>query len=81
VTATARRKRQEIAPAKTETRAGRPARKKAARCPICGKRTARDHRPFCSRRCADIDLGRWLKDAYAVPGEPVSAEAEEKHQD
>jgi hypothetical protein len=29
------------------------------------------HRPFCSKRCTEIDLGRWLKGAYAVPGEPV----------
>jgi hypothetical protein len=36
------------------------------RCPICGKPTAAGHRPFCSRRCADIDLGRWLNGAYRV---------------
>ncbi len=41
------------------------------RCPICGKATGPEHRPFCSKRCAEIDLGRWLKGAYAVPGEPV----------
>lgn len=37
------------------------------RCPICGKPSQRDTRPFCSRRCADIDLGRWLKGTYRVP--------------
>lgn len=37
------------------------------RCPICGKPSQDDARPFCSRRCADIDLGRWLKGAYRVP--------------
>ena len=37
-------------------------------CPICGKpRTAR-YDPFCSKRCADVDLHRWLKGAYAIPG-------------
>lgn len=36
-------------------------------CPICDKPTAKDYRPFCSRRCADVDLGRWLSGAYAVP--------------
>lgn len=41
------------------------------RCPICGKPSAPDRRPFCSQRCAEIDLGRWLKGAYAVPGEPT----------
>jgi endogenous inhibitor of DNA gyrase (YacG/DUF329 family) len=36
-------------------------------CPICGKATAADYRPFCSRRCADIDLGRWLTESYRIP--------------
>jgi len=36
-------------------------------CPICGKPTEPDYRPFCSRRCADVDLGRWLTGAYAIP--------------
>ena len=38
-------------------------------CPICGEDTARDYRPFCSRRCADRDLGRWLSGAYAIPSD------------
>lgn len=38
-------------------------------CPICGEASDRRYRPFCSKRCADIDLGRWLKEAYVVPGE------------
>jgi hypothetical protein len=37
------------------------------RCPICGKPSQQEARPFCSRRCADIDLGRWLKGTYRVP--------------
>lgn len=36
-------------------------------CPICGKETVKEFRPFCSRRCADIDLGRWLTGGYAIP--------------
>jgi endogenous inhibitor of DNA gyrase (YacG/DUF329 family) len=36
-------------------------------CSICGKPATPRYRPFCSRRCADIDLGRWLKGVYAVP--------------
>jgi uncharacterized protein len=36
-------------------------------CPICGKPTTASYRPFCSRRCADIDLGRWLNENYRVP--------------
>lgn len=37
------------------------------RCPICDRPTEQRWRPFCSRRCADIDLGRWLRGSYAVP--------------
>jgi uncharacterized protein len=37
-------------------------------CPICGKPAVAEFRAFCSRRCADIDLNRWLSGVYAVPG-------------
>jgi uncharacterized protein len=40
----------------------------AARCPLCRKAAAPDYRPFCSRRCADVDLARWLRGDYVVPG-------------
>ncbi|MBL4917386.1 DNA gyrase inhibitor YacG [Szabonella alba] len=44
-------------------------------CPICAKPGDPAYRPFCSRRCADIDLGRWLKGSYAIPSDdPVEAE-------
>lgn len=36
-------------------------------CPICGKPSSREVRPFCSKRCADIDLHRWLGGVYAIP--------------
>jgi endogenous inhibitor of DNA gyrase (YacG/DUF329 family) len=36
-------------------------------CPICGKPRVQQFRPFCSKRCADVDLNRWLKGVYAVP--------------
>ena len=36
-------------------------------CPICGKPAVEQLRPFCSRRCADVDLNRWLSGVYAVP--------------
>lgn len=35
-------------------------------CPICEKPTEPRYRPFCSRRCADIDLGRWFNGGYAI---------------
>jgi endogenous inhibitor of DNA gyrase (YacG/DUF329 family) len=38
-------------------------------CPICSKKTDPEYRPFCSKRCADIDLGRWLSGSYAVPAD------------
>lgn len=37
-------------------------------CPICKKPADPAYRPFYSRRCADVDLGRWLKGSYAIPG-------------
>ena len=36
-------------------------------CPVCGKDAVAEFRPFCSRRCADVDLNRWLSGVYAVP--------------
>jgi uncharacterized protein len=39
------------------------------RCPICGKPAAVRHRPFCSARCANIDLGRWFNGNYRVETE------------
>lgn len=36
-------------------------------CPICGKPTDPKRAPFCSPRCADVDLNRWLKGAYGIP--------------
>jgi hypothetical protein len=35
-------------------------------CPICGKPTVAAVRPFCSKRCADVDLNRWLNGVYAI---------------
>jgi endogenous inhibitor of DNA gyrase (YacG/DUF329 family) len=38
-------------------------------CPVCEKAPAAPaYRPFCSRRCADVDLGRWLAGSYVIPG-------------
>jgi endogenous inhibitor of DNA gyrase (YacG/DUF329 family) len=38
-------------------------------CPICGRPQVERYRPFCSKRCADIDLSRWLRGVYAIPVE------------
>ena len=37
------------------------------KCAICGKLQDKTYRPFCSKRCADVDLNRWFTGAYAVP--------------
>jgi len=51
-------------------------------CPICGKPAQQAYRPFCSKRCADVDLQRWLTGGYALPAVenedgPEGAESEE----
>ncbi len=38
-----------------------------ARCPICGRPAAEATRPFCSPRCRDVDLNRWLSGSYVIP--------------
>jgi len=43
-------------------------------CPICTKPGVMAFRPFCSKRCADVDLSRWLKGGYAIPGAPVESD-------
>lgn len=43
-------------------------------CPICGKPSVFAMRPFCSKRCADIDLHRWLGGVYAIPAGPADEE-------
>ncbi len=52
---------------------------KTHRCPICRKIfTNNKYAPFCSKRCADVDLGRWFDGSYAVPlVEPDELETEE----
>ena len=37
------------------------------KCVLCGKPQDAAYKPFCSRRCANIDLGRWLKGGYSIP--------------
>ncbi|MEL7214051.1 MAG: DNA gyrase inhibitor YacG [Pseudomonadota bacterium] len=38
-------------------------------CPICEKEPDQKYRPFCSKRCADLDLAKWLSGSYAIPSE------------
>lgn len=41
------------------------------KCPICRAPAKPEFKPFCSKRCADLDLGKWMNDSYAIPGEPA----------
>jgi len=51
-------------------------------CPICGKPSAPEHRPFCSDRCRDRDLHRWFSGSYAIPVvEEDGAESDEDESD
>jgi len=58
----------------------------ASACPICGKPAQPRFRPFCSRRCANVDFNRWLRGVYAVPvveeaaGEPAAAAAADEEE-
>jgi len=59
----------------TENKLAEP--KGAAPCVICNRLPQTEaYRPFCSKRCADIDLHRWLGGVYAIPGKPEEEEDE-----
>ncbi len=48
---------------------------KGSKCPMCGKRATLEMRPFCSKRCADLDLGRWLNGDYRMPTDEAPGDA------
>ena len=48
------------------------------RCPVCGQAETAEDKPFCSKRCADIDLGRWLTESYTVPADTESEEEDQQ---
>lgn len=43
-------------------------------CPVCGKPAVTGTLPFCSKRCRDVDLNRWLSGTYVIPGRPTDPE-------
>jgi endogenous inhibitor of DNA gyrase (YacG/DUF329 family) len=49
-----------------------------AKCAICGKPQEERFKPFCSKRCADVDLNRWFSGKYAIAAEEEDDQAEEK---
>jgi uncharacterized protein len=51
-------------------------------CPICKKAPDAKYKPFCSRRCADVDLGKWLTEGYRIPSnEPADGEEAQETSD
>ena len=50
-------------------------------CPICGRDTVAATRPFCSRRCADVDLGRWFSGQYRIPSERPEGDDDDEPSD
>jgi endogenous inhibitor of DNA gyrase (YacG/DUF329 family) len=72
-------------PERADSPAKNPTKIPAKPCPICGKPAAEQSRPFCSKRCADVDLNRWLSGAYVVPGKEDDDEdgtrSDEQHRD
>ena len=50
-------------------------------CPICARDSDPKYRPFCSRRCADIDLGRWLTEGYRLPEETAEPRVPPRDED
>ena len=46
-------------------------------CAICKKPSVEAHKPFCCERCAQVDLGRWLTESYALPARPEAEDDEE----
>jgi endogenous inhibitor of DNA gyrase (YacG/DUF329 family) len=55
-----------------------PPRAPAQPCPICGKPASLRHKPFCSQRCATIDLARWITGTYRVPTEETPEDAPQR---
>jgi uncharacterized protein len=52
-------------------------RRRQPKCPICDAGPDAAFRPFCSKRCADVDLGRWLTGSYAIAGRANDEEADQ----
>ena len=54
---------------------------KSPPCPICNRAAKADYAPFCSKRCADVDLHRWLSGGYAVPAVEEDGGPEDEDED
>ena len=47
-------------------------------CAVCGKPVDPRYKPFCSKRCADVDLNRWLSGRYVIPGAEVPDDEDDR---
>ena len=54
--------------------------RKARPCPECNRPSTRENYPFCSDRCRNLDLSRWLTGAYAIPVADVESKADEEEE-
>ena len=45
------------------------------KCPVCGRAGIAEYKPFCSKRCSDVDLGRWLNERYSIPATEPAEDA------
>ena len=54
-----------------------PLRAPRSPCPLCGAPATRANRPFCSRRCADLDLGKWLNGSYRIETDEAPPDRED----
>jgi endogenous inhibitor of DNA gyrase (YacG/DUF329 family) len=69
--------RRKAAPKEAVKEAAKESVKASAKpCPICGKPATEASRPFCSERCRDVDLNRWLSNSYAIPAAKDDDDAE-----
>lgn len=51
------------------------------KCPICGEPAVKEFKPFCSERCKQVDLNRWLSGGYVIPGPPDESARPEDESD
>lgn len=56
---------------KTVRKSAEKSSKCPPKCPMCAKPVVEKYKPFCSKRCADLDLGKWLGDGYRIPTDEV----------
>ena len=61
-------------PQNPEGNEGRGSKPPPKPCPVCGKPADPSTPPFCSKRCRDVDLNRWLSGTYVIPGRPTDPE-------